>query len=228
MKALPVIVGVLTFAMVGGAIFVQSQKPAFVGVGSNSVNIQQVPRHPVTKQMLVNAEDFVGQEVPSFELPDSEGKSVKSTELIGQKPSVLVMTKDGCPCSIESQGFWTNLAMYYGNSVQFFGIIDVKSAGGKKFKTDFKVPYPILSSETDEVFRKFGAKQSVYVYVFDAKGIVQKVWPGYNLSSLKELNKLLSEMSGKEALATDWDMAPEKMTSGCFFFKPVGTEKPAW
>lgn len=214
--------------MVGGAIFVQSQKPSFVGVGSNSVNIQNVPRHPVTEEMFVKAEDFVGREAPAFELPDSDGKMTTSADLIGHKATVLVMTKDGCPCSIESQGFWTNLAMYYGNSVQFFGIIDVDSAGGRKFKSDFSVPYPILSSETDEVFKKFGAKQSVYVYVFDSNGIVKKVWPGYNLASLKELNMILSGLTGKESLATDWEMAPEKMTSGCFFFKPIGTDEPAW
>jgi thioredoxin-dependent peroxiredoxin len=227
-KPIPVIVGVACAALVGGAAFIQQQKPAFEWVKSNSINIRDVPRHPVTKEMIVKAEDFVGHEVPVFELPDTDGKLVKSSEMIGHKPAVLVMTKDGCPCSIESQGFWTNLAMYYGDSVQFFGIIDVDSAGGRKFKTDFSVPYPILSSETEKVFRSFGAKQSVYTYVVGADGIVKKTWPGYNLASLKELNKLLSEMTGKEALPTDWDMAPETMTSGCFFFKPIGTEEPAW
>jgi len=227
-KPIPVIVGLLCIALVGSAVFLQAQKPAFEGVKSNSVNIREIPRHPVTKEMIVRAEDFEGKKVPDFELPDSDGMVVKSTELLGKKPSVLVMTKDGCPCSIESQGFWTNMAMYYGNSAQFFGIIDVNSEGGRKYKTDFSVPYPMLSSETEEVFRSFGAKQSVYIYAFDRDGVVRKVWPGYNLASLKELNQILSEMTGKEALATDFDMAPEKMTSGCFFFKPIGTEEPAW
>ncbi len=221
-------VGFVCIALVGSAVYLQTQKPAFSGVKSNSVNIQEIPRHPVTKDMISKAEDLAGNRVPSFELPDTDGKMVQSTELIGKKPTVLVMTKDGCPCSIESQGFWTNLAMYYGNSVQFFGIIDVKPEEGRKFRTDFSVPYPILSSVDETVFRNFGAKQSVYTYVFDAEGVVKKVWPGYNLASLKELNQMLSEMTGKESLATDWEMAPEKMTSGCFFFKPIGTEEPAW
>lgn len=182
----------------------------------------------MTKEMEVNAESFVGKKGPEFSLVDSEGIETTADSLIGGQPSVLVMTKDGCPCSIESQPYWTSMSLYYGPTVKFLGIIDVDSKGGKKFKTDFMVPYPILSSTDDKVFRAFGAKQSVYVYLFDRDGVIQKVWPGYSRAMLTELNKLLSEMTGKESEPTDYKMVPEKMTSGCFFFQPVGTDKPAW
>ena len=213
----------------GSAFYMQRRGPAFEGVGANTYNIQEVPRHPVTKDMWINAESYEGHQGPKFELLDTDEKSVKSSELIGTgKPTVLVMTKDGCPCSVESQPFWTSMAMYYGERVKFFGIIDADSKGGSKFKTDFGVPYPILSSTDEMVFREFGAKQSVYTYLFDGEGVVKKVWPGYNKAMLAELNKALSDLTGYEAEPTAHDMAPEEMTSGCFFFKPVGTEEPAW
>lgn len=228
LKPLPIVVGILTVGLVGVSLIVMNREPVAVGVESNSYNIQEVPRHPVTKEMEVNAESFVGKKGPEFSLVDSEGIETTADSLIGGQPSVLVMTKDGCPCSIESQPYWTSMSLYYGPTVKFLGIIDVDSKGGKKFKTDFMVPYPILSSTDDKVFRAFGAKQSVYVYLFDRDGVIQKVWPGYSRAMLTELNKLLSEMTGKESEPTDYKMVPEKMTSGCFFFQPVGTDKPAW
>lgn len=227
-KPLPIIVGVLTLGMVVVSVMMLNRQPSIVGVKSNSYNIQEVPRHPVTKEMEVVAESFVGKEGPQFELTDSDGELRKSTEFIGKTPSVLVMTKEGCPCSIESQPFWTSMSLYYGPLVQFFGVIDVDSAGGKKFKTDFGLPYPMLSSTDETVFRAFGAKQSVYIYLFDHEGVIRKVWPGYNKAMLVELNGLLSEMTGKEAEPNDYAMVPEEMTSGCYFFQPVGTDKPAW
>lgn len=228
MKTLPVAVGVLCAAVVGAGVWVQSARPAFQGVKVSTYNIKDVPRHPVTKQMEVDAASFVGKSLPTFRLPDTQGAETESTKLLGGKPAVVVMTKDGCPCSIEAQPFFTALAQHYGSDVQFVGLFDAGSQAAKKFKTDFSVPYPILASETDTVFREFGAKQSVYTYVADKAGTVVQVWPGYNKTMLKDLNLELSKLSGKPPADLDMEMAPEKMTSGCFFFRPVGTDKPAW
>ncbi|QYK52430.1 MAG: redoxin domain-containing protein [Fimbriimonadaceae bacterium] len=219
----------LCVLLIGGAIYLQASKPGFENVRSNTTNIQQTPRHPVTQQMEVDAQSFVGNQVPDFELKDSESKPKKHSDLIGKgKPSVLVMTKDGCPCSIESQRNWTELANHYGDAVQFLAIMDAEPVATKKFKTDFSVPYPILSSPDDKVFRAFGAKQSVYVYLMDGSGKVTAVWPGYNKEMVTALNMQLSASTGKDPWKDEMMMVPDEMTSGCYFFQPVGTEKPAW
>lgn len=228
MKAVPVAVGILCAAIVGAGVWIQSKKPAFSGVKVSTYNIKDVPRHPVTKQMEVEAASFIGNPLPRFTLPDTIGHSVDSGLLTKGFPSVIVMTKDGCPCSIEAQPFFTSMAKHYASAVKFVGLFDADSQAAAKFKNDFTVPYPILASETDTVFREFGAKQSVYTYLADREGKVVRVWPGYNKEMLNELNGLLSDLSGKESATLDMDMAPEKMTSGCFFFRPVGTDKPAW
>jgi peroxiredoxin len=225
---LPLIVGATTALLVGAAVVLNLNQPMAVGVKSNSYNIKDVPRHPVTEQMEVDAKSFLGKDMPEFELKNERGELMKSADFVGEKPAVLIMTKDGCPCSIESQPYWTSMAKHYRESAKFFAMIDTKPAGGLNFKDDFGVPYPILSSETDQVFRQFGAKQSVYIYLMNRDGKVEAVWPGYSRSMLQELNKRLSELTGTEAQQTDFGIAPEEMTSGCYFFMPVGTEKPAW
>lgn len=221
--------GVLCALLLLGALWLQASRPRFEGVKSNTANIQDTPRHPVTKQMEVDAASFVGKQVPDFELKDTEGRKVKSSDLVGAgKPSVLVMTKDGCPCSIESQPNWTKLAKHYGDEVQFFAIMDAPPLQAKKFKTDFEVSYPFLSSPDDKAFRAFGAKQSVYIYLMDRDGKVLSVWPGYNKEMIKSLNMQLSEMTGTSKWVDELMMVPDEMTSGCYFFQSVGTEKPAW
>lgn len=215
--------------LVVGAVWLQAAKPKFEGVETNTVNLRETPRHPVTKQMEVNAASFIGKETPSFELKDTENKIWKNADLLGKgKPAVLVMTKDGCPCSIESQPNWTKMSKHYGEGAQFFAIMDASPQEAKKFKTDFDVSYLFLSSPDDKAFRAFGAKQSVYIYLIGGDGKVVDVWPGYSKEMVKSLNRQLSELTGREMWVDALDMVPEEMTSGCFFFKPVGTEEPAW
>lgn len=222
------VIGGIVVVLVGGAVWMQTQSSGFSDVKSNSYNMKEVPRHPVTDAMASTAKAQKGKPAPEFKLPDSEGAEKTLADIRGGKPGVLVMTKDGCPCSIESQPFFNKIAEHYQERVAFLGIIDADSQAGKKYKTDFSVPYPMLSNTEIEVFKQYQAKQSVYIFLISADGTLEHVWPGYSRSMLEEMNAKLAAASDMAPAPLDLQMAPEEMTSGCYFFKPVGTEEPAW
>ncbi len=218
-----------SLALCGAAWWMRSQTAAFVGVQATGPNLQETPRHEVSTEMIRTAESYIGKPLPEFSLPDSQGKTFDSAEAIqNSKPKVLIMTKDGCPCSMEAQINWNRMAIHYGGDVEFLAIMDTDSAGARDFQLDFGVPYRLLCSTDDKVFRLFGAKQSVFTYYVAPDGTIEAVWPGYNLEMVEALNLRLAKATGKIPWDTSQAMAPQIMTSGCFFFQPIGTEKPAW
>lgn len=209
------------------AIALQASKPAFTGVTSNAVNLQDTPRHPVTPEMKADALARIGEPAPDFTLPDQTGKPwplAKNKDL----PLVIVMTKDGCPCSIEAQPFFNQLAAHYQGKARFVAAIDSDVPGARNFHTDFSVPYPVLASPSTRFFKQYRSKQSVYTFFLEPGGVIKKVWPGYNKASITELDNLLSRATGLPPAKLDLKMAPEEMTSGCYMFQQVGTEIPAW
>lgn len=197
-------------------------------IQSSTVNIQEVPRHPVTPQMEETAKNLAESDAPDFTLPTVSGAPFHLLDQLQIKPVLVIMTKDGCPCSIEAQPFFSQLADHYQQKLTTIGVIDSDKTGAQKFINSFKPPYDLAMSEDTEFFIKYKSKQSVYTYLIKKNGKLVKVWPGYSKASLIELNHLLSEETGLDPAELDLTMAPTKMTSGCFFFSEVGATEPSW
>lgn len=197
-------------------------------ITSSTVNIQEVPRHPVSKEMEETAKNLAESLAPDFTLPTSDDKEFHLLEELQSKPVLIIMTKDGCPCSIEAQPFFSTLANHYKEKLTTIGIIDSDKAGALKFINSFTPPYKLAMSEDTEFFKKYKSKQSVYTYLIKQNGKLVKVWPGYSKASVTELNHLLSEETGIPPSDLDLTMAPTEMTSGCFFFSEVGATEPSW
>ena len=184
---------------------------------SSAPNLLDVPRHPVTEPMWQKAKAVAGKPGPNFQLKDPLGKAVQLSDLCKSGPVILVFTKDNCPCSIEAQPFFNQIAKGFEGKVTFVGIIDGPSYVASKFHDDFKVPYQMLLAEKGEVFKAYDAQQSAYTTLVDSKGIVIKQWPGYCRSMLVELDEEIAKLTGGKAVQIDTTMAPEKMNSGCAF-----------
>lgn len=199
-----------------GVYFMLSASPKVEG---NVPNMAATPRHPVTDAMQADASGRAGKEAPTFDLPDSEGGRIASRDLLKNGPLVVVMTKDGCPCSIESQPFFNQISEMYKGKASFVGIIDANQATAQLYKRSQKVPYPIVMSETADVFKAFRAKQSVYVYLIGRDGAQARVWPGYSAPMLIDLNDQLAKAIGVPAKPITLKDAPGEMTSGCYFFE---------
>lgn len=187
---------------------------------SNSVNLLDAPRHPVTDPMWKNARAVAGKPAPNFTLQDLNSKDWTLSVATKEAPVVLVFTKDGCPCSIESQPFFNSIASNYAGTAKFVGVIDADKIVASKYRDDFKVPYEMILAGDGSVFTAYRSLQSVYTTLITKGGIVKKQWPGYSSATLVELNELLSQETGKPAAKLDLTMAPSLISSGCFFETP--------
>lgn len=210
-------------------LMAMAKNPGEMTVTSNAVNIQEAPRHPVTEEMAERAKNLAESVASDFELPTSDGGTFHLLTELAEKPVLVLMTKDGCPCSIEAQPFFTQLAAHYGDAVTFIGVMDGDKVVADKYQTGFSLPYQMAFTEDKDFFRSYKSKQSVFTYMINQDGTLHKVWPGYSRASLVELNDMLAEMTGLDhAEFENFDMAPTEMTSGCYFFTDVGASEPSW
>jgi len=184
---------------------------------SNSPNLLDTPRHPVTEPMWQQARAVAGKPAPNFTLLDPAGASVTLRDECKKGPVVLVFTKDGCPCSMEAQVFFNRLAIAYKGKATFFGVIDAVSHVASKYRDDFSVPYQMLLGADGAVYKSFFAHQSVYTTLVGPDGTVVKQWPGYSKSMLAELDAAIALAAKTNPVAIDAKLAPEKMNSGCPF-----------
>lgn len=223
-----VIALLVTLALIGAAVAMFANRPMAQGVTLNTSNLLDTPRHPVTNEMQQDADARAGMEAVDFTLTSDEGEKVAISSFWKDKPMVMVMMKDGCPCTIEAQPHFNVLARQFGKDVNFVGVIDADKETASKFRADFTCPFPVLSSPNTDFFKLWRSKQSVYTFFIAKGGKVEMVWPGYNQKMLASLNERLAGVSGKPKAEVMMEIVPEKMTSGCYFFMPVGTQKAAW
>ena len=98
-----------------------------------------------------------GESVPKFQLEDSNGKLVKSSELKGKKYVVYFYPRDFTPgCTTEADEFGKNYSKFKKDGIEVIGISkdDVKSH--RKFCDKMNIPYILLSDIETEVCKKFG------------------------------------------------------------------------
>lgn len=216
-----IILAVVFVGIVGFSLIKQSKEP-FKDIVTSDMEISGIPRHPITDEMKEDAIERRDKEAKDFTLPYHRGGEMTLSKLVEKTPVVVIMTKDGCPCSIESQPYFNAISTAFKDKVQFIGIIDADLKIAEDYEYDFNVPYPILSSPDEKFFKSWESKQSVYTFLISKDRVVKHVWPGYSETSLHELVAAASKEAGVQAPELEFEHASEEMTSGCFFFKPIG------
>lgn len=178
------------------------------------------PRHPVTQIMLDESERMKLKLAPDFRGVDPLGKRWTYNELASKKPLVMLFIKDGCPCSIDAQPIYNKLFEKFKNRVAFVGILDVDGEKAKKWIVDNKPSFPVLVDPKLQIVRSFEAKNSVYTILIGVDHRIEKMWPGYWVAMLQDLNGRLSEDLDERVSAFDTLYAPKTPSSGCTFNVP--------
>ena len=146
-----------------------------------------------------------GDKVPSFELQDADGKTVKSSEFKGKKYVVYFYPRDFTPgCTIEADEFSKEYKKFQKIGATIIGISTDSVESHKKFVDKMKIPYVLLSDPESEVSKKFGVwgkKQFMgreymgiqrSTFLINEKGTIFKIYPsvkpkGHALEVLTEL-----------------------------------------
>jgi thioredoxin-dependent peroxiredoxin len=127
---------------------------------------------------------------PKFELPDADGRIVKSDDFAGKRYVVYFYPRDFTPgCTIEADEFTKEYSKFKKIGVQVVGISTDDVESHKKFVEKMGIPYVLLSDVEKVVCKKFGVwgkkqfmgKEYMGVqrstFLIDEKGKIFKVYP---------------------------------------------------
>lgn len=131
-----------------------------------------------------------GSALPKFELKDSNGDVIKSTDLKGKKLAIYFYPKDFTPgCTTEADEFSKDYSKFKKSGIEVIGISPDDVDSHKKFCEKMGIPYPLLADTDKKVSKQFGVwgKKNFMgreymgvmrsTFLVDEKGSVFKVFP---------------------------------------------------
>jgi len=131
-----------------------------------------------------------GDLVPKFELEDSDGNKIKSTDLKGKKHVIYFYPKDFTPgCTTEADEFSKDYNKFKKSGIEIVGISPDDVNSHKKFCEKMGIRYVLLADTDKEVSKKFGvwAKKKFMgreymgvirsTFLVNEKGKIFKVFP---------------------------------------------------
>jgi peroxiredoxin Q/BCP len=131
-----------------------------------------------------------GQTAPDFTLPSSAGGELNLKGLRGQAVVLYFYPKDDTPgCTREACSFRDAQAKIKKTGAVVLGVSPDSVASHEKFKTKYKLNFPLLADPDKAVARKYGAfgEKTMYgkkvtgmirsTFLIDGEGVVRKVFP---------------------------------------------------
>ena len=174
-------------------------------------------KHTVTRTMLRDAGEEAGRPAPPFVARGGDGATYSLATLTRGTPLALVFIKDGCPCSVAAEPYFQRLYHLYRGRLRLVGVIDGDAAVARAWAREQKSPYPILTDPDLAIARAYGAKGSAYVALVTPAGRVERLWPGYSQSMLRQLGARAAALAGVAERPFDAAGAPAKLFAGCRF-----------
>ena len=116
-----------------------------------------------------------GKLAPDFTLDDQDGKPVSLSNFAGKK-NVLVYfyPKDDTPgCTKEACGFRDDLKQFADLDVVVLGVSADGAASHQKFRSKYKLPFPLLSDPDRKVMKKYGAFGEKMMYGKKTTGVIR-------------------------------------------------------
>lgn len=100
----------------------------------------------------------VGDMAPDFSLPDQDSTVHKLSDYKGQKVVVYFYPKDDTPgCTKEACSLRDNYSDFSKLGIRVFGISYDTPESHRKFRKKYNLPFTLLSDETKEVSKLYGA-----------------------------------------------------------------------
>lgn len=130
----------------------------------------------------------IGDKMPSFEVVDQDGKTVKSEDLLGKKTIIYFYPKDNTSgCTAEACNLRDNYEAMVAKGYNVIGVSKDSAASHKKFAEKYQLPFTLLADTSTEMIQVFGAwgEKSLYgrkymgtlreTFIFDENGILVEI-----------------------------------------------------
>jgi peroxiredoxin Q/BCP len=156
----------------------------------------------------MKAEPTVGDKAPAFTLPRDGGGKVSLTDFRGKKLVIYFYPRADTPgCTRESIDFSRLRAQFAKAGAEVLGVSADPVKAQESFKTKHDLTVGLLSDETHEMLKAYGAwgKKSMYgktfmgiirsTYLIGADGRIARIWPkvkveGHAAEVLKAVQEL--------------------------------------
>ncbi|MDH4404069.1 MAG: peroxiredoxin [Flavobacterium sp.] len=127
----------------------------------------------------------IGDKVPSFVAVDANGTSFDSKDIIGKKPVVIYFyPKDNTPgCTMQACGFRDSYEDFIDLGAEVIGVSSDTVNSHKKFTTQYKLPFTLLSDSDKKLRKLFGVPDKLFgllpgrvTYIINKAGIITMIF----------------------------------------------------
>jgi peroxiredoxin Q/BCP len=117
-----------------------------------------------------------GKPAPDFELRSDGGETVKLSDFHGRPVVLYFYPKDDTPgCTTEACEFRDSYEVFSERGAEVLGVSPDDVASHEKFKTKYKLPFPLLADPDHEVAERYG--------VWGERKFAGKTYMGINRST---------------------------------------------
>ena len=130
----------------------------------------------------------IGDKMPSFEVVDQDGKTVRSEDFIGKKTIIYFYPKDNTSgCTAEACSFRDNYAALTAAGYNVVGVSKDSAKSHTGFRAKHGLPFRLLSDATTQLHQDFGAwgEKKMYgkttqgtlrrTFIFNEEGILERI-----------------------------------------------------
>ena len=146
----------------------------------------------------------IGDDAPSFTLPDSQGNQVSLNDYKGKWAVLYFYPKDDTPgCTKEACQFRDDFKTLEALGAKVIGVSIDDSFSHKKFAEKYNLPFPLLSDASGEVADRYGSLNNFlviklakrYTFLINPQGKIAKIYLSVDTSKhsqeiIEDLKKL--------------------------------------
>ena len=173
--------------------------------------------HPVTADMVSATEKLTKTKAPDFTLPADDGKTYNLEDLARTKPVLLFFIVDSCPCCVTARPYIDRVQNAYRGSLTVLGVINADASVARLWARNNSASFPLLLDPSKEQLHAYNAKRGTYMALIAPGGRIEKVFPGYSQSLIKELGDRIALLAGVPVRPIEVADLPVKATTGCEF-----------
>lgn len=147
-------------------------------------------------------EPKVGEKAPAFKLPSSEGKPISLKDYKGKHVILYFYPRDNTPgCTAEACSFRDNMSALTSTNAVVLGVSTDSLESHDKFRSKHELNFPLLSDETADVARMYGAWGEKNMYGKRIWGIKRMTyWIGPDQKIRKIWKKVDTKTHGEDVL----------------------------